>query len=404
MKETLDMNVALVHDDLVQAGGAERVVAALHALYPHAPLYTSLYNRRSTLPEFAGVDVRTSFLQQTPLAARRLHKLALPFFPAAFEQFDLSGYDLVLSSASRFAKGVITDPETCHVCYCHTPPRFAWRSQDYLAQSRSARLFAPLMRGMMQNLRAWDVLSAQRVDYFLANSVNVARRIRKYYRREAVVIPPPVETARYAPAPLDDVGAHFLVVARLVGYKRVDLAIEACNRLQAPLRIVGAGPDEAALRRLAGPTVRFLGRLPDADVAAEYAHCRALIFPGEEDFGLTPLEAMASGRPVVAYGAGGALETVVEGITGLFFREPNADSLATALQAVGALSVMPDTLIAHARRFDSAVFAERIERFVQAALADHRRIYSHAPGMDEAWRLLENADSPVPPRNFRFSK
>lgn len=372
------MKTALVHDDLVQSGGAERVAAIFHALYPDAPLYTAIYDPRTTLPAFADADIRTSFLQRSPIASRRLHKLALPYFPAAFEEFDFTGYDLVLSSSSRFAKGVITGPETCHICYCHTPARFVWRPHDYLKQSRSARLLAPLMRGMMSKLRAWDLESAQRVDYFLANSYNVARRIRKYYRRDATVIYPPVETSRYQPVAQAEVGDHFLVVSRLIGYKRVDLVIDACNRLGASLRIVGDGPELAALRKKAGPSTRFLGRLSDTQVADEYARCRALVFAGEEDFGLTPLEAMASGRPVVAYGAGGALESVVEGKTGLFFAEQSSDALAAALTAIGQMTFDPDTLRAHAMRFDIAVFEQRLREFVAAALDEHRR--SNLPG------------------------
>ena len=368
------MKTALVHDDLVQSGGAERVAAVFHAMYPQAPLFTAIYDPRTTLPAFAGADIRTSYLQRTPIASRRLHKLALPYFPSAFEEFDFSGYDLVLSSSSRFAKGVITGPETCHICYCHTPARFVWRPHDYLKQSRSARLLAPLMRGMMSRLRAWDLESAQRVDYFLANSYNVARRIRKYYRRDAAaVIYPPVETSRYCPVPASEVGDHFLVVSRLIGYKRVDLVIDACNRLGASLRIVGDGPELAALQRQAGPTIRFLGRLSDTEVADEYARCRALVFAGEEDFGLTPLEAMASGRPVVAYGAGGALESVAEGKTGVFFAEQTVDALAAALVQVGRMTFDPDALRAHAMLFDIAVFQRRLREFVAIALAEQRQ-------------------------------
>ena len=391
------MKTALVHDDLIQAGGAERVVVALHGMFPQAPIFTSIYDRRTTLDDFRKADVRTSFLQSTPLAHRRFHKLALPLFPSAFEQFDLAGYDLVLSNTTRFAKGVITAPETCHVCYCHTPPRFAWRPQDYLAQSRAARLLAPLMRPMMTNLRAWDVASAQRVDFFVAGSHNAARRIRKYYRREsAAVIYPPVATDLYAPAPPAEVGGHFLVVSRLVGYKRVDLAIEACNALGAELRVVGVGPEMAALRRKAGPTIRFLGRLPDADVAAEYARCRAFVFPGEEDFGLTPIEAMASGRPVVAFGAGGALETVVEGKTGLFFREQTAASLAAALRTVQTLPFLPEALQAHALRFDLSVFQDTMRRFVEAAVAEHRDTYR----LDSPGRFSDAPDAALAPHRF----
>lgn len=372
----LPLKTALVHDYLAQAGGAERVAAVLHDMFPDAPLYTSVYDPKATLACFADMDIRTSFLQNWPIATRRLHKLALPYYPGAFEQFDLSAYDLVLSNTTSFAKGVLTGPETCHVCYCHTPARFAWRPQEYLAQSQTARLLSPFMQGMLRNLRAWDFASAQRVDYFVAGSYNSARRIHKYYKREAsAVIYPPVETHKYAPVSPDQVGSHFLVVSRLVGYKRVDLAIDACNKTRAELRIVGTGPELGILRRKAGPTVRFLGRLPDVDVAAEYARCRALIFPGEEDFGLTPLECMASGRPVVAYQGGGALETVIEGRTGLFFAEQTVDSLASALQAARAMDFDPETLQMHARRFDRSVFTAQMRQFLDVALAEHRELY-----------------------------
>jgi len=370
---------ALVHDYLAQSGGAERVIAALHALFPTAPLYTSVYDPRATLPCFAQMDVRTSFLQRSVLASRRFHKLALGLYPTAFEQFDLSGFALVISSSSSFAKGVITGPETCHICYCHTPARFAWRQHEYLQQSRLTRLLAPWMRGMITDLRQWDTDSAQRADYMIANSHNVAGRIRKYYRREAdAVIYPPVETRRFALAPAEEVGDHFLIVSRLVGYKRVDLAIEACNRLRVPLRVVGAGPERRALQRMAGPTIQFLGRLPDAQVAEEYARCRALIFPGDEDFGLTPLECMASGRPVVAYGRGGALETVTMGKTGVFFEEQTPEAVMEALQAVSTLTFDPQVLQQEAARFDTAVFAERMRAFVAEATARHRRLYQCA--------------------------
>ncbi|HEY3329591.1 MAG TPA: glycosyltransferase [Capsulimonadaceae bacterium] len=365
--------VALVHDDLVQSGGAERVVGVLHELYPSAPIYTSIYDPKTTLSSLADADIRTSYMQKWPLACRKLHKLALTSYPVAFEQFDLSEYDVVISSSSRFAKGIITPPETCHICYCHTPARFAWRHHEYLAQSATTRLLSPLMRGMLSKLRAWDYVSAQRVDYFIANSANVAKRINKYYRRDtAAVIYPPIETKRFSAAPADEVGDHFLIVSRLVGYKRLDLAVEACTRLGLPLRIIGTGPEEKALKRIAGPTVSFLGRLPDKEVSAQYARCRALIFPGEEDFGMTPLECMASGRPVVGFGRGGALETIIDGQTGLFFHEQTVESLSEALVAMKNLHVLPELLQAHASRYDVAEFNTQMSRFVQWAVEEQR--------------------------------
>jgi glycosyltransferase involved in cell wall biosynthesis len=228
---------------------------------------------------------------------------------------------------------------------------------------------------MLRALRSWDLDSAQRVDYFIANSRNVARRIRKHYRRAAVVIYPPVNTSRFTAVAPHEVGTHFLVVSRLLPYKRIDLAIEACNRLGVPLRVVGSGPDKARLQRMAGPTIRFLGHLTDIQVAAEYARCRALIFPGEEDFGMTPVESMASGRPVVAYGVGGALETIIDGTTGLFFYQPTPEALAASLTAVDRLSIVPEVLRLQAERFDACMFQERMRRFVAAAMETHEEDY-----------------------------
>lgn len=372
--------LALVHDDLMQAGGAEKVVAVLHRLYPDAPIFTSIYDSRNTLREFRDADIRTSYLQHWPTSTRALHKLAVAAYPVAFEEFNFNEYDVVLSSSSRFAKGVITPPDTCHICYCHSPARFLWRHHEYLGRSATTRFLSPLMINVLSRLRIWDIVSAQRVDYFVANSYNIARRIRKYYRREAAaVIYPPIETSLYRPAPDHEIGAHFLIVSRLVGYKRIDLAIEACNRLSLPLKIVGGGPEEKALKRLAGPTVSFLGRLSNEQVSHEFARCRALIFPGEEDFGMTPLECMASGRPVVGYGHGGALETIVDGKTGVFFSEHTVDSLASALIDIQKMRVHPGALQTHASRFDVSVFREQMSEFVDQAAEDHRERMMRGP-------------------------
>ncbi len=373
------MKTALVHDYLAQAGGAERVAAAFHTLFPKAPLYTSVYDPAATLPSFAGMDIRTSFLQRWPFSSRRFHKLALPYYPAAFERFNFSGYDLVLSSSSSFAKGIITPPETCHICYCHTPSRFVWRQQEYLSQNRSARAASSLVSAFVNSMRSWDVESAQRVDYFIANSYNVARRIRKFYRRDvAAVIYPPVETTKFHPVSPAEVGDHFLVVSRLISYKRIDLAVEACTRRGLPLRVVGIGPDLTNLKRIAGPTIQFLGRLSDEQVARELAHCKALIFPGEEDFGITPVECMASGRPVIAYGAGGALETVVEKETGLFFSEQTVASLVCALEEMDRHCFDPAALKARASCFDTSVFQKQMLGLIGAALEEYRRSNSAA--------------------------
>ena len=372
-----DVNVAIVHDYLAQAGGAERVVASLHDLVPKAPVYTSVYDANGTFDCFRDMDVRTSYLQRWPFSSRRLHKLALFLYPGAFESFDFSQYDLVISSSSSFAKGIITKPETCHVCYCHTPTRFAWHQQSYTEASWAKKAATPVMSQLMGSMRGWDLDAARRADYVIANSHNVARRIRKYYQRPVdAVIHPPVETSRFQSAPVEDVGDHFLVVSRLIGYKRIDLAIHACNRLGKKLRIIGTGPELASLQKRAGSTITFCGRLPDKEVTRELSTCQALIFPGDEDFGITPLEAMASGRPVVAYGCGGALETVIDGQTGLLFRKQSVESLCDALVRFDGVTFNPRALEEHARKFDTRQFHAAMRRFLVDAMADHREVNS----------------------------
>ena len=361
--------IAIVHDYLNQMGGAERVLEVLHEVFPTAPIYTSMYAPALVSPAFGQMEVHTSFMQRLPFATRR-HQAFLPFYPAAFEQFDLSGYDVVLSMSSAWSKGVVTPPETCHVCYCLTPMRFAWQSHAYAAQERIPRWAGWLLPHILTWLRTWDVTTAQRVDAFVAISRAVAMRIGKYYRRSATVIHPPVDTQRYAPADSHD--DYFLVVSRLVPYKRIDLAVRACTELGLPLKVVGAGRDRARLEAVAGPTVEFLGRLPDATIRELMARCRAFLFPGEEDFGLTPLEAQASGRPVIALARGGALETVVDGVTGRLFPEPTVAALATALTGLRDTDFDARTIRRHAVRFDTSHFKRRLRQFVAERWAAHR--------------------------------
>jgi len=347
-----DLRVALVHDYLNQSGGAEKVVEVFAEMFPGAPLYTSVYDRDRMPGVWRTLDVRTSFMQR--ISPRlMIAKSLVPLYPSAFELFDLREYDLVLSSTTAFAKGVITRPETCHVCYCNNPTRFFWMYHDYFEHERFPAVLQALFPWVMSMLRTWDYVAAQRVDYFVAGSGNAARRIAKYYRRDSEVVQPPIDARRFQIC--DQPGDYFLVVARLQSYKRIDLAVEACNRLGLPLHVIGDGPHRARLRGLAGPTVRFLGRASDDEVRYEMAHCRALIFPGEEDFGLTPLEVQACGRPVIAYGVGGALETVREGITGVFFREPTVDALVHVLHSFRD-TYDPQVLRAHALGFDKEIF------------------------------------------------
>ena len=370
------MRVAIVHDYLAQVGGAERVVEAMHHVYPEAPIYTSVYDENATLPSFKEMTVRTSFLQRFRLArTARTHKWMLPFYPAAFEHFDMRWFNVVLSSSSSFAKGVITEPETCHVCYCHTPSRFAWRYHEYISQGDYGRNVRNTLPFLIHWLRAWDVSAASRVDYFISNSYNVARRVQKYYNRSSEVLYPPVDCQRFylAKNPTAD---YYLVVSRLLPYKRVDLAVEACTRLGVPLKVVGTGPELARLKAKAGPTVEFLGRAPDGQVEELFANCRAFLFPGEEDFGITPLEAMASGRPVIAFRAGGAVESVVEGKTGVFFDEPTVGSVIEAMERLEDVPFSPLEIRAHAELFDTERFQAQLRFLVEKYCEEHREKYA----------------------------
>ena len=365
------MKVALVHDYLNQMGGAERVVLALHELFPEAPLYTSIYDPQRVDAAFRTMDIHTTFMQKLPMVMKH-HQPYLPMYPLAMESLDLRGYDLVLSSSSAFGKGVITRPETLHICYCHTPMRWCWNYDEYVEREQLGGVVRSILPLLIAGMRVWDQTSSMRVDHFIANSPVVAERIKKYYRRDAVVIPPPVEVDRFPFDPMTQPEDYFLILSRLIPYKRIDLAIEACNRLHLPLVIIGGGRDEARLRKLAGPTIRFLGRLSDQDVLYYYSHCRAFMFPGEEDFGITPLEAQAAGRPVIAYGAGGALASVVEGVTGTFFREQTVDSLMAVLATFDERCYDTQSIRNHALEFDTPRFKRRILQFVEAKLNESK--------------------------------
>ncbi len=365
------MKVALVHDYLNQMGGAERVVMALHEIFPDAPIYTSIYDPQRVDPAFQKMDIRTSFMQKFPGVTKH-HQPYLPFYPFAMESLDLRGYDLVLSSSSAFGKGVITRPETMHICYCHTPMRWCWNYDEYVEREHLGGTARKVLPFLITGLRIWDQTSAMRVDHFIANSPVVAERIQKYYRRDAIVIPPPVEASRFPFDPAVKPEDYFLTLSRLIPYKRVDLAIEACNQLHLPLVVVGSGRDLDRLKRLAGPTIRFMGRLSDEEVLHYFAHCRAFLSLNEEDFGITPLEAQACGRPVIAYGAGGALTSVVDGVTGTFFAEQTVDSLSTALASFNEHTYDPTVIRNHALEFDMPRFKRRILQFVEAKLSERK--------------------------------
>ncbi|MCX8029925.1 MAG: glycosyltransferase, partial [Brevinematales bacterium] len=295
-------------------GGAERVLISLKEVFSDAPIYTSIYNPENLDDSLKNAKVITSFVNKFKDAQKK-HQKYFPIMPMAFESFNFNEFDIVISSSSSCAKGIITKPDTVHICYCHTPMRYAWEFYyEYYEKENLSLVKKKLLKYFMSYMRIWDRVSADRVDYFIANSKNVAKRIWKHYRRDSVVIYPPVRTDYFKISDIDE--EYFLIVSRLVAYKRIDLAIETFNKLKLPLVIIGDGPEKEKLKRIANKNIKFLGRQPDEVVKEYYSKCRALIFPGEEDFGITPVEAQASGRPVIAFGKGGALETVIDGVTG----------------------------------------------------------------------------------------
>lgn len=360
------MKVALVHDWMNQIGGAEDVLETLVNLYPTAPVFTSMYAPKKMPPHWGQWDIRLTFLDKMPLIHRK-QQLYFPLYPLAFEQHDFRGYDVVISNKSGFCHGVITGADTVHICYCLTPTRYVWRYHQYAEQENLGRLTRGMLRPFLTWLRIWDRLAADRVDHFIAISQAVRRRIAKVYRREAAIIYPPVDTSRFAPA--SKVEDYYLIVGRLVPYRRIDLLIDAFNKMQRPLLIAGNGRDKERLQSLAGPTIQFLGYVPDEDLPDLYARCRAFVFPGEEDFGIAPIQAMAAGRPVIAYAAGGALDTVIPGQTGLLFAEQSVDGIIQAVQAFDTLKVDTAVVRQHATQFDTAVFNQRMKTFVEQKLA-----------------------------------
>ena len=371
------MRVAIVHDWLNQNGGAERVLEALHELYPEAPIYTSLYVPDRLPPGYRSWDIRTSFVQRLPFAKAH-HQPFLPLYPLAFRRFDLSGFDLVISNSSGFCHGVRTPPETLHINYCLTPPRFLWEPEAYLARERVNGVARALLPGLVGRLRRWDAAAVDGVDCFVAISEAVRDRVSQCYRRESEVIYPPVETSAFPSS--EQVGDYYLVASRLAPYKRVDLAVRAFTELGLPLVVVGEGRDAAALRAMAGPTVRFEGWVEGERLKELLSRCKAFILPGEEDFGIAPVEAQAAGRPVVAYAAGGAMETVVEGATGAFFHEASPAALAQAVRRLEGQAFDPAAIRRHAQQFDAAVFKERFTTFAAHALAEHQRGFIRTGG------------------------
>ncbi|MFA6193883.1 MAG: glycosyltransferase [Parcubacteria group bacterium] len=376
--------VALVHDFLNQYGGAERVLLALHEMFPEAPIYTMLYDPKKMRGKFKNFDIRPSFLQKFPKFLKKRPKWLLPFLPTAPETFNLRDFDLVISSSGAWSKGIIVKPKTIHICYCHSPMRYAWDwNEKYLGEQglgKGRKIFA---RMLLNYVRMWDKAAADRPDFFIANSRSTQTRIEKYYRRESEVVYPPVDVENSSGLPrsqsslaMTDKNDYFLIVSRLSPYKKVEVAIEAMNKLDLPLIVIGEGDPKYVkyLKSIAGLKTKFLGWKSDENTKKYFASCRAFLFPGEDDFGIAPVEAMSFGRPVIALRRGGAMETVIEGETGEFFDEPMIEVLADAVRRFqeNEKNYDPAKIRAQAEKFSKEKFVENIERVIEKMMEDYK--------------------------------
>lgn len=365
-KPERELKVAIIHYWLINMRGGEKVLEELCELFPQADIFTHVYAPAKVSDTIRQHNVKTTFIAGLPFARKHYQKY-LPFMPNALEQLDLSKYDLVISSEAGPAKGVIVRPDALHICYCHSPMRYIW--DQYSNYHASAPWFTKMMMPWLTSgLRQWDVTSAARVDHFVANSTCVAARINKYWRRDSDVVPPPVETTRFdASQTRDD---FYLYVGEMVPYKRADIAINACNMMERRLIVIGDGPDAKRLRKIAGPTIEFLGRVPDDILSEHYARCRALLFPTEEDFGIVPVEAMASGAPVIAFGRGGAKDYVVPEVTGVFFDEQTTAGLIGGIARFEMIEHTFDTnrLVEQAAHFRKDLFGKRFMAIVNSLL------------------------------------
>lgn len=358
------MKIALIHDWLNQIGGAEDVLAELVKMFPDSPIYTSLY-APDIMPEFYKQwDIRPLWMDKLPKIHTK-HQPYLPIYPIAWGGLKLKGYDLLLSNKSGFCHGVRYDDGTIHICYCLAPTRYVWQLDEYVAREGLNRVAQIGIRALLPILKWWDKRASKRVHHFIAISTEIRDRIQRYYERDSVIIYPPVDTARFAlmdETPED----YFLVVSRLIPYKRIDLAIQAATKLGVKLKIAGKGRDLDRLKGLAGETVEFLGYVPDDELPRLMARCKAFIFPGLEDFGITPVQAQAAGRPVIAYGAGGALDTVIPSVTGEHFGELTVESLMEVMQNFDASRYDPQVIRDHAQKFDVSVFRAQLLEFMDS--------------------------------------
>lgn len=355
------MKIALVHDYLAQDGGAERVLQAFHDIWPEAPIFV-LFHDKKKMPRFTKMDIRESFISKLPYG-RTHYQWFLPFMPVATERHNLHDFDAVLSSTSAFAKGVLTRPETLHISYCHTPTRYLWTdTHEYIADLKYNAIIKSVLPRLIHRMRMWDKMSTDRVDQFIANSDTVRQRIQKYYRRESDIIYPPVDTKNFFISNI--IGDYFVSGGRLVKYKRFDLIVEVFNRLRYPMKIFGDGPELESLKNKALPNIEFLGRISDLEKANLLSKAKAFIHPQIEDLGITPIESMASGRPVIAYPVGGAGETIIPGVTGLFFKDQTWESLLDVVLNFDENEWDSKIIKQHAEKFSLSLFKERIKNYV----------------------------------------
>lgn len=365
------MKLAIVHDYLNQYGGAERVIEVLHKIFPKAYIFTSIYIPKNLPETFKNMEIHTSFMQKLPFIDKHFKKY-LFLYPIAIESFNFDKYDIVLSSSTAFAKGIKKSDKTCHICYCNTPMRFVWDYDNYVKRENVNKIFLKILQPFINKLKKWDLITLNRVDYFIANSYNIKNRIKKLYNRDSEVIYPSIDVNKFKIS--QKRGDYFLIVSRLNSYKRIDLVINAFNELNLKLKIVGDGPHKNELLRLAkSEKIEFLGKIYDEDLYKLYSECKALIFPGSEDFGLTPIEAQASGRPVIAFKGGGALETILEEKTGIFFEEQSVQSLKSAIKRFLEIEnrFNPLKIREHALKFDESIFKNSILNFINEKSNDY---------------------------------
>lgn len=360
------MKIALAHDYLVQYGGAERVLEAFMELFPDAPIYTLVYDKEAMHGVFEGKNIKTSFLQKIPFAAKN-HRIFPLLMPMAAEQFDFSDYDIVLSDSSSYIKGIITSPKTLHISYIHTPTRYAWDDcQKYTQDFYFPNFIKKMVPFAMNYIRLWDRAAIERVDKIISNSYFVAQRIKKYYRRESTVIHPPVNFHKFYIS--EKKKDYFLMVGRLLAYKKFDIGIKAFNKLGLKLKIIGRGPELKRLKKIAKDNIEFLGRVPDEELSKYYSECQAFIFPQEEDFGIVAVEAMASGRPLIAFYGGDIPEHLEEGKSGVFFHRQNSEDICKAVKKFQELSFDSEYIRRQAEKFDKSVFKAKIKAYIEESL------------------------------------